>query len=47
MIEKQRINEAEKAVRVLQEEVYQHEWRLHYHVAPVANWMNDLMVLLF
>jgi len=41
MIEKQRINEAEKAVKVLQEEVYQHEWRLHYHVAPVANWMND------
>ncbi|WP_319005568.1 sucrose-6-phosphate hydrolase [Metabacillus litoralis] len=41
MIEEKRIVEAEQELNKLKEKVSEHQWRLHYHVAPIANWMND------
>lgn len=36
-----RLNEAEKYLQVKETEVKESHWRLHYHVAPRAGWMND------
>jgi beta-fructofuranosidase len=35
------INKANEEINKWQEQVKKHEWNLHYHVMPPANWMND------
>ncbi|WP_413379878.1 glycoside hydrolase family 32 protein [Alkalihalobacillus sp. 1P02AB] len=37
----QKIEEAQQEIMNKRAEVLQHQWRLHYHVMPQANWMND------
>jgi beta-fructofuranosidase len=40
-VHKQKIAEAEQSIAAIEEEVSQNHWRLHYHAAPPAYWMND------
>jgi beta-fructofuranosidase len=37
----EQIEKANKEIAKLKERVTNHEWNLHYHVMPQANWMND------
>ncbi|MBM7604334.1 beta-fructofuranosidase [Metabacillus crassostreae] len=41
MVEENRLRAAERELNKLKQRVHDHEWRLQYHVAPIANWMND------
>ncbi|MFC0561499.1 glycoside hydrolase family 32 protein [Halalkalibacter alkalisediminis] len=38
---KQQIEEANREVEKIKKEVEKNHWRLAYHLAPQANWMND------
>lgn len=38
---KQQLEEADRKVEQLKQKVAQNHWRLAYHMAPQANWMND------
>ncbi len=37
----QLVSEAQTVLQKLSGQVSQHKWKLQYHVAPPANWMND------
>ncbi|MFC0472049.1 glycoside hydrolase family 32 protein [Halalkalibacter kiskunsagensis] len=37
----EQIEKANNEIAKLKERVMNHEWNLHYHVMPQANWMND------
>ncbi|RXJ02561.1 glycoside hydrolase family 32 protein [Anaerobacillus alkaliphilus] len=41
MLHQELIDKANKNIEVLKKQVAENHWRLHYHVASRANWIND------